>query len=128
MRVFERWWYGRRFIQYYIRYADDFVIFSNHKQQLENLVPQIKDFLQNELKLTLHPDKVYIKTLASGVDFLGWVNFTDHRILRTTTKRRMLKKLEVDKRPEVMNSYLGLLRHGNTFKLKDAMIPLINGK
>jgi hypothetical protein len=71
-----------------------------------------------ELKLELHPDKVFIKTISSGVDFLGWVNFSDHRVLRTATKRRMLKRIRKNPKPETINSYLGMLKRGNGNKLK----------
>ena len=103
--------------KYYIRYADDFVIFSKNKKWLENSIEPISDFLRNELKLELHPDKVYIKTLASGVDFLGWTHFSDHRVLRTTTKRRMFKKIKASPVFAALNSYLGLLSHGNAYKM-----------
>lgn len=56
--------------RHYIRYADDFVILPQDKKWLECLLPQIIFFLQNRLKLILHPDKTFIKTLVSGVDFL----------------------------------------------------------
>ena len=105
-------------VKYYIRYADDFVILHNDKIELEKLIPRISDFLEKELKLQLHPDKVFIKTIASGVDFLGWVHFPEHRVLRTATKRRMLKKLKGNLKEESKNSYLGMLSHGNTKKLK----------
>ncbi len=108
-------------VKYYIRYADDFVIFSENKNWLEALVPLIKDFLCENLKLELHPRKISIKTLASGVDFLGWVHFFNHRVLRTTTKRRMIKRIAETKAPETLNSYLGLLRHGNTYKLQEEL-------
>jgi len=103
--------------RYYIRYADDFLILSEDKNHLEELVPQISEFLETELKLTLHPNKLFIKTLASGVDFLGWITFPCHRIPRTSTKRRMFKKLSNNKSKETLNSYLGLLSHGNTYEL-----------
>ncbi len=104
--------------KYYIRYCDDFVILSDNKKQLENYLPLINEFLLNELRLELHPNKVSIETIASGVDFLGWVNFPDHRVLRTKTKNRMFKRLgENDNKPESADSYLGLLSHGNTYKL-----------
>ncbi|HCY18108.1 TPA: hypothetical protein DHT42_02855 [Candidatus Nomurabacteria bacterium] len=104
-------------VKYYIRYADDFVVLSDSKNYLENLLPKINDFLNESLKLSLHPDKVFIKTIASGVDFLGWVHFPKHRVLRTTTKRRMLKKLKDNPKNETLQSYLGLLKHGNAYKL-----------
>ncbi len=81
-------------VKYYIRYADDFVIFSSNRAWLETILPEIDHFLANRLKLTLHPKKVSIETLASGVDFLGWVHFPDHRVLRTATKRRMFRGLK----------------------------------
>lgn len=106
-------------VQYYIRYADDFVVMSEDKKYLEDLLVQIKFFLSDNLKLELHPDKVFIKTLASGVDFLGWVHFPKHRVLRTVTKRRMFKNLKNGPKKETVQSYLGLLSHGNTHTLEE---------
>lgn len=102
---------------HFIRYADDFVIFNTDKNYLINLIPQISEYLGKELKLSLHADKVYIKTISSGVDFLGWINFEYHRVLRTATKRRMLKKIKQKYTPEMMASYMGLLKHGDTYTL-----------
>jgi len=34
----------------------------------------------------------------------------------------MIKKLENNKQSEVLNSYLGLLRHGNTQKLRNKIL------
>lgn len=111
-------------VKYYIRYADDFVIFSEDKNKLKSLVSQIADFLNDKLKLILHPNKVFIKTLNSGLDFLGWVNFFNHRLLRTKTKRRMFKKILDNPKKETINSYLGLIRHGNTWKIKQKILQL----
>jgi len=108
--------------KYYIRYADDFVILSESKDLLVDLIIPIYDFLKIRLKLELHPEKIFIKTLASGVDFLGWINFRDHRVLRMTTKRRMFKRIKQNISNETLNSYLGLLKHGNTHKLVDLLI------
>lgn len=112
--------------KYYIRYADDFVIFHENKNYLEKLIPEISEFLKTKLKLSLHPSKVSIKTLISGIDFLGWVNFTEHRILRTSTKRRMMKKLRKNHKPESTASYLGLLSHGDGHKLSNEIRKLVN--
>ncbi len=111
-------------VKYFIRYADDFIILSENKKYLENRISPIEDFLQNELKLILHPDKIYIKALSSGVDFLGWVNFSDHRILRNSTKKRMLRRIKVNCTAETLASYLGLLSHGNTGKVKNRVLEL----
>ena len=104
-------------VGYYIRYADDFVIFNENKIFLERLVPQLAEFLENKLRLTLHPKKLFIKTVSSGVDFLGWVIFQHHLVLRTSTKQRMFKRLEQNCSKESLASYTGILGHGNTFQL-----------
>lgn len=104
-------------VKYYIRYADDFVILQNNKMYLENLLPKISEFISESLKLSLHPHKVSIETFTSGVDFLGWVHFPKHRVLRTTTKRRMFKTVKEKPKPEIVQSYRGMLKHGNANKL-----------
>ncbi len=108
-------------VKYYIRYADDFVILSANKKELSEYRRYIAQFLKEKLKLELHPDKVFIKTFASGVDFLGWVHFPRYRVLRTSTKRRMLKILRDNPKPETVQSYFGLISHGNSFKLKKSI-------
>jgi len=57
--------------KFYIRYAEDFVILSDDKNWLENQIPLIKEFLWSSLNLEIHPNKMYIKTMSSGVDFFG---------------------------------------------------------
>ncbi len=118
MNEFDQYVKHRLKAQHYIRYADDFVILSRDRGWLEKLIPKISAFLWDTLRLELHPHKVSIGTLASGVDFLGWVHFPDHRVLRTATKQRMMRNLEGNESENRLNSYLGLLRHGNTEKLR----------
>lgn len=103
--------------KYYIRYADDFVVMDTNKERLHWVLEEAEHFLREKLALTLHPDKISISTFASGVDFLGWVHFPDHRVLRTATKKRMFKKLKAAGSESRM-SYLGMLKHGNTFQLR----------
>jgi len=124
--------------KYYIRYADDFVIFSDDKDYLEKQIFKISQFLENRLKLKLHPDKIFIKTVSSGVDFLGMVNFPDHRILRTKTKKRMFKnilnKYELLQNEliseELLNqslqSYLGMLKHCNGYGIAREIKQVVN--
>ncbi|MBI5140498.1 MAG: hypothetical protein HZA94_03585, partial [Candidatus Vogelbacteria bacterium] len=108
--------------KYYIRYADDFVIMSQDRKWLEEVLMQIKDFLHTKLKLELHPHKVSIETLSSGIDFLGWVNFPDHKVLRTATKKRMFRNIKLKGgKSEVVQSYLGLLGHGNGERLQEGI-------
>lgn len=124
--------------KYYIRYSDDFVILSDDKKHLENIIPKISEFLGNDLKLKLHPDKVFIKTYSSGVDFLGMVSFCDHRILRTKTKKRMFKKIFINcefLREEIISeetffqsleSYKGILKYCNGYGILKEIRQITN--
>lgn len=121
-------------VKYYLRYTDDFLMISENKEYLENIIPQIDNFLGEKLKLYLHSDKMEIRRHRQGIDFLGYVSFPRHRILRTKTKRRMFKKtrqrVEELKRGEIskesfnqtIQSYLGMLKHCNSHKLKNELL------
>lgn len=116
--------------RYYIRYCDDFVILDNDKDFLKNLIFPIADFLKRDLRLSLHPDKISIKRYRNGIDFLGFVSFPCHRILRTKTGKRMFKRLrqkcndlksgEITKEHfnQALQSYLGMMKHCNSYKLE----------
>lgn len=104
-------------VRHYVRYSDDFVVVHENKDYIADLIPKIVEFLQTRLTLSLHPDKVSIKTFASGIDFLGWVHFPYHRTLRTSTKRRMFRTLAERRDDATVASYLGLLTHGNAHKI-----------
>ena len=117
MNEFDQWVKHQMKVRYYIRYADDFIFLSKDKDYLLELVPKVADFLDEELKLTLHPKKITIKAFVSGVDFLGWLHFIDHRVLRTSTKRRAIKALKESENANRLYSYKGLLSHGNQFVL-----------
>ena len=103
----------------YVRYADDFVFLSPYRNELLAILPIVSDYLQNDLNLTMHPDKIILKTFASGVDFLGWVHFPYHRVLRKTTERRMFKRIIEHPSKATIRSYLGLLSHGDAKILQD---------
>jgi RNA-directed DNA polymerase len=118
MNEFDQFAKHRLKARHYIRYADDFIILSQDRAWLESQISLIQNFLGERLRLRLHPDKLFIKTLASGVDFLGWIHFPDHRVLRTATRRRMFKRIKEHPAPETIASYRGLLKHGNTYKIQ----------
>lgn len=129
MNEFDQFAKHRLKAKHYIRYADDFVFLSHDKYWLVSLIPRITDFLESELALMLHPKKLQIKTFSSGVDFLGWVHFSNHRVLRTTAKRKMFRTtVEKNGKEETVQSYLGLLLHGNTKKLQAEVERIVEEK
>ena len=105
-------------IKHYLRYADDFTILDSNRDNLEKLVGQIEFFVQCQLALKLHPKKIIIRKLNQGIDFLGYVVLPHYRVLRTKTKRRLIKRINSSNSP----SYLGVLRHCNSYKLEKKLI------
>lgn len=114
MHEFDMYVKQRLRVKYYIRYADDFVLFSRDRKYLEETLVQARQFLEEKLALKPHPHKVSIETLSRGVDFLGWVHFPEYRLLRTVTKKRVLKALTTSSARETVISYRALLNHGHT--------------
>jgi len=101
-------------VKYYERYADDFIFISDNQEYLKKLLPKIKLFLEDYLKLKLHPNKVSIRKLKQGIDFLGYITLPHYTALRNTTKKRMFKR--INKTNE--SSYIGLLSHCDGYKLR----------
>ncbi|KKR05423.1 MAG: RNA-directed DNA polymerase [Candidatus Peregrinibacteria bacterium GW2011_GWC2_39_14] len=122
-------------IKYYVRYADDFVILDNDCNVLTELIPKIQGFLQSYLKISLHPQKISITKFKQGIDFLGYICFPHYRLIRAKTRKRMFKKLgtkiekfknkeiDAEKLNQSLQSYLGMLKHANSFKLKIKIKP-----
>lgn len=115
-------------VKYYIRYCDDFVVLHEDRRYLESLTPKIDGFLKSHLKISLHPNKVTIRAYRQGIDFLGYVSFPNHTVMRLKTKKRMLKnlraKIEIFKEGnlteeslrQTLCSYFGILSHCNGHK------------
>lgn len=107
--------------KYYMRYADDFLFLSKNKKLLREYVDVLRQFLNNELKLELHPDKISIRRLDNGVDFLGYIILPHYILPRTKTKRRIFRKMEENINSssfeQSLQSYLGYLGHAKSFKI-----------
>ena len=122
--------------RYYIRYCDDFVILGKNQEDLTNLISLINNFLKDKLKLALHFDKMVIRRHRQGIDFLGYVSLPYCRVLRTKTKKRILKKIKKKYQELQVNliseqsfnqslqSYLGVLKHCKGYKIKKNILSL----
>jgi len=120
-------------IKHYLRYCDDFIVLSDNKEYLEKLIPEISEFLEKCLKLTLHPNKIIIRKSKQGIDFLGCIVLPHHRVLRVKTKRRILKKIVRKKRDlgnglisdksfsQSLQSYFGVLKHCHGHKIRKSI-------
>lgn len=124
--------------KYYLRYCDDFIILEESDKKLLNLIMPIGNFLKNKLKLNLHSDKIILRKHGQGIDFLGYVALPHCRVLRTKTRRRILKKILLKKRDltvkktsekyfnQSLQSYFGILKHCRGYKIKQEIKKISN--
>lgn len=80
-------------IEYYIRYVDDFLILDFYKPKLRQTKELIRNFLQEKLKLELHPVKARLFPIDKGIDFLGYTVFNHYKLLRKSTVKRFIKRM-----------------------------------
>ena len=114
--------------KHYFRYCDDFIIVHQDRNFLDNAKKKIADFLEYKLHLKLHPDKVEIRKVSQGIDFLGYVILPHSIVLRTKTKRRIGRKIreevtsynnkKISKNyfSAMITSYLGVFSHAKSKK------------
>ena len=120
-------------VKYYARYTDDFVIVSENKEYLLHLLPQIRLFLKEKLKIQIHPKKVTINKFGRGIDYLGYVLFPHFTLIRKRTRKRALRKINekilLYKRDEIsedkvhatLMSYLGVLSHADAHRFSEKL-------
>jgi hypothetical protein len=116
-------------VQYYIRYMDDVVILHPDKKYLWRLKEEIGTFLEDYLHLVLN-NKTTVRTVGQGIDFCGYRIWPTHRKLRKKTALKMKRRLKhlqqeysrgnvsFDKVNASVQSYLGLLKHCNSYNLR----------
>jgi len=76
----------------YVRYMDDFVLWSNDKEALKVHLHAIKGFLSATLQLQLK-DSIQINRSARGLPFLGYRVFGDRLTLGPRARSRFARKL-----------------------------------
>lgn len=115
----------------YLRYCDDFLIFSNDKKYLHDCRVKIEAFIKSNLKLSFSKANVF--STKQGVDFCGYRTFGKYILMRKSTslrmKRDMKKKylaykkgrLPPEKLLATVDSRIGWLKHGCSYNLRKSM-------
>lgn len=116
--------------KYYGRYVDDAVIVSADKEWLLSLVQPIENFLKDELHLDIHKGKLKISEVHCGIEFLGAfikpyrTYISNDSLQRIKSNFRSIlrnRQISVSSRLRTINSYLGILSHYSTFKIRRRM-------
>ena len=115
----------------YLRYVDDFALFSDSKHLLQEWRGQIARFLAS-YRLRLHPTRVHVSPCRIGGRFLGQVVYRSHRRLTGENVRRFRSRLLAwDRRPPGnpqarVASWIGHARQADTVALlKSLHRPLL---
>lgn len=119
-------------IKHYGRYVDDFFIVHEDRRFLQELLPDLRSYLKEQLHLTLHPRKIYLQEVRKGVGFVGaWI-----KPFRTYPGRRTVKscnrmlytaehqegKVSVYKLAASLNSYLGSMKQYDSYRCRRRII------
>lgn len=85
----------------YLRYADDYLIgVIGSKQEAQQIMVQVKEFLQNELRLEISEEKSAIKHATDGVNFLGYEihTYTGLKVMKVKSWGRLSKRRNINQK------------------------------
>ena len=112
----------------YIRYCDDFILYSNNKKELQKALFIIKRYLFTERCLLLSKERLFCT--KEGVDFCGYKVYPNGTIIvRPSTKKRIKRKIKeliykihkgyvtINHAMSVVGSYKGLIQFSNSIQL-----------
>jgi len=111
-------------IKHYVRYADDIVVTTTDKTNVDIINELIDGFLKDNLRLTLHPRKTQSLPVKHGVSTLGFF-ITQERLYLLGRQKSRIRKL-LHKTPALLeqglsyrvieqrlNSWLAFAQHAN---------------
>jgi len=116
-------------VKKYLRYVDDFALFSDDWKILATARLAIEDYL-TKLRLKIHPIKSQLFETKHGANFLGFRIFPDRIRVRTENLRRARKrlkqlqaeyadgKIEWSEVSQSLTSWIAHLEYGDTWQLR----------
>lgn len=120
------------------RYVDDLYVIDSSKQKLLRSVPEIRRFLRDRCHVELHPDKFYIQHYSKGLKFTGAVvkfslvypaRRTVGNFQNAVAKLNKARNIEEIKHSiQSVNSYLGILRHMNSYAIRRRILGMIDDR
>lgn len=122
LAYFDHWLKERMGIKYYFRYADDVVILSSDKYQLQSVFLECQTYLSQNLKLDIKSNYQVFPVSSRGIDFVGYKCYHTHTLLRKSIKKRFARSVANNRSRETIASYLGWAKHANCRNLIKKLI------
>jgi RNA-directed DNA polymerase len=104
-------------VKYYFRYADDIVILHKDKKELWRIFSSIESYFEKHLNLQIKGNWQLFPVEKRGIDFVGYVHYHSHVLLRKSIKKRFAKMLRRKPRKESIASYYGWAKQCNSINL-----------
>lgn len=122
LSYFDHWIKENKRIKYYYRYADDMVILSGSKEHLHNLLCEIRTYLKERLNLQLKNNYQIFPIESRGIDFVGYVFYHTHILLRKTIKKNFCRRVSQLNKKDIslkdykrsICSWIGWTKHCNS--------------
>ena len=138
--VFDYWIREIKGVEHYIRFVDDITILLPTRELFSELLPGMKQYLKEQLLINLHPKKIYIQPAKNGVLFVGAMILPGRTYISNRTRGKMYdcirkyNKIAEDGRAfenlekfvQSMNSYLGMMVHFNSYKIRKRVMYMIH--
>lgn len=123
---------------YYGRYVDDYYIIYPNKERIKQYVNIMGNYLKNNLKITLHPHKIYIQPYKNGVKFIGSIINGNRVYISNSTISNFYISLyrfnhnihqrNIEHFIQTANSYWGFMKYCYSYNIKIRLFGLINPK
>lgn len=116
----------------YLRYVDDFALFSDSQRQLRQWRTEISHTL-SRLRLTIHAEAAQINPVAHGIPWLGFVVYPTHRKLKRRNgiqfQRRLSHHISLYRQGKIpfaeldasVQGWINHVRYGDTWGLRQQM-------
>nr|DAL48505.1 MAG TPA_asm: hypothetical protein [Caudoviricetes sp.] len=142
LAYFDHWIKEVKKVKYYFRYADDIVILGDDPKALHKLRVEIEEYLNSNLKLSLRKTdpvtgkkkwkfQVFKVDAHRGIDFVGYIFFHTHTLIRKGIKKNMCRKAaKLNKRKNISDleykqticSWFGWAKYSNSKHLLKTII------
>lgn len=123
LTYFDHWIKEQMRVKYYYRYADDIVILHKDKEYLHTKLAEIREYMTNNLKLTIKENYQVFPVKSRGIDFVGYVFYHTHILLRKRIKKSFARMLKEQPNKSSTASYIGWAKHCNSNYLLKKLLP-----
>ena len=119
----------------YVRYVDDFLLFADDKRQLWAWKDALRERLAR-LRLTIHERESTVYPTATGIPFLGFRLYPDHRLLKRRNGVAFARRLRMLRREAAagqiplsdvttrVQGWVAHAAHADTWGLRRALLTL----